>query len=144
MSLPDLTQIPWWYYLVAALFSAYYAWRGGLANYRVATGQKEDYENDENKKDDDKKDNRNENKIVLPIFKYFSKKQIFLIYSLHDIISHLICSLSGFLSLYILSQCHLIKSTEDSIFIIFLSLYSVVGITDLLPQLLPLGKFPGR
>jgi hypothetical protein len=123
MSLPDLTQIPLWYYTIAGVFSVYYGWRGGRANYVVGLGHKRDNN---------------------PPYKYLSEKQIFRIYSLHDFIFHLICSLSGFLALYILSQCKEIKSTEDSIFVIFISLYSVVGVTDILPQLLPLGKFPGK
>jgi hypothetical protein len=125
MRLPDLTQIPIWYIAIAVVFSIYYGWRGGRANYLVAVGQKKDTGKE-------------------GIFKYLTEKQIFRIYSLHDFIFHFLCSISGFLALYILSQCRVIKSTEDSIFIIFLSLYSIVGITDTLPQLLPLGKFPGK
>lgn len=126
MTIPDLTQIPIWYIIVAIIFSLYYGWRGGYANYTLLAGQKDD-------------------KSVLNIqIKYLSKRKIFLIYSLHDFISHVLCSLSGFLALYILSQCLIIKTTADSIFVVFLSLYSIVGITDLLPQLLPAGKFPGK
>ncbi len=126
MSIPNLTQIPSWYIIVAAIFSLYYGWRGGHANYSMLAGIKDD-----------------KNVVNIQV-RYLSKTKIFLIYSLHDFISHVLCSLSGFLALYILSQCLVIKTTADSIFVVFLSLYSIVGITDLLPQLLPQGKFPGK
>ena len=126
MNIPDLTQIPKWYIIVATIFSLYYGWRGGHANYSMLAGIKDD-----------------KNVVNIQV-KYLSKTKIFLIYSLHDFISHVLCSLSGFLALYILSQCLIIKTTADSIFEVFLSLYSIVGVTDLLPQLLPQGKFPGK
>ena len=126
MNIPDLTKMPIWYIIVASIFSLYYGWRGGHANYRLLTGIKDD-----------------KNVVDIQV-RYLSKTKIFLIYSLHDFISHVLCSLSGFLALYILSECLIIKTTADSIFVVFLSLYSIIGITDLLPQLLPQGKFPGK
>jgi hypothetical protein len=121
--MPDLTKIPFWYCVIAIAFGLYHAWRGGQANYIVTSNQKKD---------------------EIGILKNFSYTQIFFIYTLQDSLVHFLCTLSGFLSLYILNNCRTISSMQDSVAIVFLSLYSIAGITDLLPQLLPLGKFPGK
>ncbi len=121
----NLSEIPCWYLTVSFILCCYYSWRGARANYLFNVKR---IETDNN----------------YPI----NKRQAFWIYSLHDAVFHMICSLSGFLTLYILcSNYQTMGSNEtsagDSILFIFLSLYSILGITGMLPQLIQQGKLPG-
>jgi hypothetical protein len=78
-------------------------------------------------------------KLGLPInpnCKHLTKWQIQWIYAGQEFLKHLICTSSGFLALFILWHCTSVKSTEDAIAVVFLILYSVAGITAILPQIL--------
>lgn len=132
MIFPDITNAPLWFYVIALLFSVYYGWRGYKGTLASVKAKK-----DENSGSESTSKSKN-------MFNNLSERELIWVYCVQQFISHFLCSISGFLALYILSQCKEIKNTEGSIFIIFLSLYSIAGITDILPELLPQGKFPGR
>lgn len=132
----NLNEIPCWYMVISMILSFYYSIRGGRANYLFNLNRI--------KEDDAKIKNDSASKREWPLNKW----QSFWIYSLHDFIFHLICSLSGFFALYLLGTNYQVMSsnaatTGDSILIVFLSLYSIIGITGMLPQLIQQGKLPG-
>ena len=78
--------------------------------------------------------------------KPWGKIERIFVHDIQDIIFNFICSLGGFTSLYLevkifskIADTHSI-STGTAIFLIFLSLFAVTGISGTLPQILLYGK----
>ena len=117
-----LVDIPWWYYLLAALLSLYYAYRGYMGNKFVI----------------DEKSSSNEPGHGPKRWQYK------LVYSVNDVIFHFICSIAGF---YSMAEVYYIFKNHDltagnSIILIFLILFGIIGITGQWPQLILRGKLP--
>ena len=122
-----IALIPVWYWVVAVLFSAYYAFRGWVGN-RVAA--------------------RVENEKRSQSARY-DEWVIKWVFSAHDALFHFVCSMAGFCALFVANTLYeslIAGSTFDaarSVLLVFTFLFGLVGVTGQLPQLILQGKFPG-
>jgi hypothetical protein len=117
-----LADIEWWYYLVGGAFSLYYAYRGFIGN-KILFEQRNSDPN---------------------IKRKFEKWEYISVYCIGDAIFHFICSVVGFYAfrqaIYMLGNKPF--DVGNSILIVFLFLFSVLGISGQLPQLILQGKLP--
>jgi hypothetical protein len=122
-----LSQIPWWYAVVALIFSCYYGYRGYRGNWIA-----------QRRANDERKEGQR-----------LSTSAIVSIFCVHDMLFHFFCSVAGFLALFIANTLYesLVAAetfdTGKSVFLIFAFLFGVIGATGQLPQLLLQGKVPG-
>ena len=108
-----LTDIPCWYYDVAAVISVYQAYRGFMFQWIFGTDTKAG----------------NTRKVLL--------------LCIADMFTYFVCSFSGFVALFfpyqLVSES---PSPATTSLVIFLALYGVLGVTAKLPDLLHKIKFP--
>jgi hypothetical protein len=119
--------IPCWYYFIALAFSCYYAYRGYRGNW-IAQHRENLKRTDADK---------------------LSKSTIVSIFCVHDMIFHFICSLAGFLVLFVANSLYETLTLDQefdtgrSVLLVFAFLFGIVGSTGQLPQLILQGKVPG-
>lgn len=122
-----LYEIPWWYWVIAIVLSSYYAYRGYRGNL-IAMEQK--------------------NREIPATGRKFKRWEILSVFCIHDALFHLICSMAGFIILFVANDLYeSLRSTESfdtgkSLLLAFAFLFGVIGVTGQLPQLLLQGKIP--
>ena len=113
-----LTDVPYWYLVVAILVSCYQAYRGFMFQW------------------------------IFGIKAIDTKIRRVVLLCLADTITYLLSTMSGFISLFLFYQLTdqesaLAKDQGGSALLIFLVLYGILGVTGKLPDLLHSIKFPG-
>lgn len=123
--MPILYEIPRWYWVTAIAFSCYYAYRGYMGNWVAMVRH---------------------NRTVA--HRKLKNWEIISVYCVHDALFHLICSMAGFIVLFVAKDLYeSLRSTESfdagkSLLLAFAILFGVIGVTGQLPQLLLQGKIP--
>jgi hypothetical protein len=78
----------------------------------------------------------------------FKPWEIISVFCVHDALFHFICSMAGFITLFVANSLYeSLRSTESfdtgkSLLLAFAFLFGVIGVTGQLPQLLLQGKIP--
>ena len=114
-----LSDVPYWYIAVAILVSAYQAYRGFMFQWILANEE------------------------------IWTKPQRVVLLCLADTIFYLLCTLAGFVSLFLVyhltNQLSFFSQLQvgSALLLIFLILFGILGVTGQLPHLLQQGKFPG-
>lgn len=122
-----LDGVPSWYRFIAIAFSCYYAYRGYRGNWIAQLRENE----------------------KRPEGSRLSKSAIVSIFCVHDMLFHFLCSLAGFLALFVASNLYESLAsrqeydTGKSVLLVFSFLFGVVGVTGQLPHLILQGKLPG-
>ena len=115
-----LIQIPIWYVIIAILWSTYQGIRGIIEHNRGYKDRKQSW-------------NTLEKWVILFV---------------HDFVFRFICTISGFVALYLIYILYWDKDTiqnltaGSSVFIVFLTLIGIIGIGGQLHYIILMGKWP--
>jgi hypothetical protein len=129
--IPEIKDIPIWYFILALIFSWYQAYRGFMFQWIFA-------------KEKSKKD-ENQNIIQNNQLTWTRFQKIFLL-CFADMLLYFICEISGFtaifVSFHILSHRGLFNDVGSGLaaLLIFLVVFGVTGISGQLPHLIQQGK----
>ena len=123
----SLNNIPSWYLLTTLVISCYHGYRGFMLQWILT-------------------ENQNQATELKRKWKTWEKVSVRCI---EDMFFHFICSLSGFLTLFVANGLYDIfvqQKTIDagaSVLLTFSFLIGVIGISGQLPHIIQLGKIPG-
>jgi hypothetical protein len=125
----SLTDAPCWFWLITLFISGYHAYRGFEIQRIWAIQQNQ--------------------QLRAEITRRYSGTEIVILRCVEDMLFHLVCSLSGFISLLVaktlydsFAQSQTID-TGTSILLIFSFLIGIIGVSGQLPPLIQMGKIPG-
>jgi len=130
MIIDSLNQIPCWYILIGIIWSIYQGVRGAIEhrlNYEAR------FYNDSNQN----------NKIQKPMWKRWEK---WVVLYVHDFVFRFICTISGFVALYLAYYLAGDKmqgiTSGSSVLIVFLFLIGIIGVGGQLHYVILMGKLP--